>query len=137
MPFNEINWIAVLVSAFVGYAIGAVWYMSLSNPWMAAAGLTKDMIKGKNDKQNPMPFIIAAIANIVMAMMLFGILVHVGDPTPIRGIISAVFIWIGFVLTTLSVNNAYQMKPLRLTLIDGGHWLVNLVAQGAILGWFG
>jgi len=137
MPLDEVNWIAVLLSALAGYAIGAVWYMALANPWMKAAGLTPETIKGADGKQNPLPFIIAALANIVMATMLFGILVHVGDPTPRRGMMSAIFIWIGFVATTLAVNYAYQKKPLRLTLIDGGHWLVNLAAQGAILGWFG
>ena len=137
MKLLEVDWIAVLIAAAAGYAIGAAWYMTLSKPWMAAAGLTEEMINGKTGKPSPLPFVIAAIANIVMAMMLFGILDHVGDPTPWRGMLSAFFIWIGFVATTLSVNHAYQMKPLRLTLIDGGHWLLNLLAQGAILGWFG
>lgn len=137
MKLLEVDWIAVLIAAAAGYAIGAAWYMTLSKPWMAAAGLTEEMINGESGKPSPMPFVIAAIANIVMAMMLFGILEHVGDPTPWRGMLSALFIWIGFVATTLSVNHAYQLKPLRLTLIDGGHWLFNLLAQGAILGWFG
>lgn len=137
MPFDEVNWIAVLMSALAGYAIGAIWYMTLAKSWMAAAGLSEEQIKGPNGKPTPLPFIIAALANIVMAIMLFGILVHVGDPTPWRGLLSATLIWTGFVITTMSVNYAYQMKPVRLTLIDGGHWLVNLMAQGAILGWFG
>ncbi|TLP47060.1 MULTISPECIES: DUF1761 domain-containing protein [Cohaesibacter] len=137
MPLDEVNWIAVLLSALAGYAIGAIWYMLLAKPWMTAAGLTPETIKGADGKQSPLPFIIAALANIVIATMLFGILVHVGDPTPRRGMMSAIFIWIGFVATTLTVNYAYQKKPFRLTLIDGGHWLVNLAAQGAILGWFG
>ena len=137
MPFDEVNWIAVFVAAFAGYAIGAIWYMTLAKPWMAAAGLTEERIKGENGKQSPIPFVIAALANIVMATMLFGILDHVGEPTLWRGFVSALFIWIGFVATTLSVNYAYQMKPFRLTLIDAGHWLVNLLVQGMILGWFG
>lgn len=137
MPLNEVNWIAVLLSALAGYAIGAIWYMALANQWMEAAGLTPKSLRGVDGKRSPVPFIIAALANLVMATMLFGILVHVGDPTPRRGVMSAIFIWIGFVATTLSVNYAYQKKPLRLSLMDGGHWLVNLAAQGAILGWFG
>lgn len=137
MPFDEVNWIAVFIAAFVGYAIGAAWYMTLSKPWMKAAGLTEEVMKTESKLAYAAPFIIAFVANIVMATMLFGILVHVGDPTPWRGMLSALFIWIGFVMTTVSVNYAFQMKPARLSLIDGGHWLFNLLAQGAILGWFG
>ena len=134
---SEINWIAVVLSAIAGYAIGAVYYMTLAKPWMAAAGLTEAMIKGDRGKPNPLPFVIAGLANLVMAAMLFGILVHVGDPTIWRGMVSAFFIWAGFVITTMSVNYAYQLKPARLILIDGTHWLINLLVQGAILGWFG
>lgn len=137
MPLDEVNWIAVLVSAFFGYAIGAAWYMTLAKPWMKAAGLTEEVIRTKSKLAYAMPFIIAILANIVIATMLFGILVHVGDPTSWRGMLSALFIWIGFVMTTVSVNYAFQMKPPRLSIIDGGHWLLNLLAQGTILGWFG
>lgn len=137
MPLNEVNWLAAIISALVGYGLGAVWYMSLAKPWMAAVGLTEADIKGKDGKQNPMPFVIAAIANLVMAALLYGILVHVGDFSVRRGLMSGLMIWIGFVATTQAVNYAYQMRPFRLWAIDSGYWLINLMAQGAILGWFG
>lgn len=137
MTVHEVNWIAALAAALAGFAIGAIYYTALGKQWMAAAGLTEEKIKGPSGKPSPLPFVIAAIANIMIATMLFGILVHVGDPNIGRGLLSALFIWIGFVATTMSVNYAYQMKPFRLTLIDAGHWLLNLLAQGAILGWFG
>ncbi|WP_319531561.1 DUF1761 domain-containing protein [uncultured Cohaesibacter sp.] len=128
---------AALAAALAGFAVGAIWYMALGKQWMRAAGLTEQDIKGESGRPSTTPFIIAAIANLVMATMLFGILVHVGDPTVRRGMLSGLFIWIGFVATTCSVNYAYQKKPFRLTLIDAGHWLVNLMVQGAILGAFG
>ena len=130
MPLGEVNWFAALAAAIAGFAIGAIWYMALGRLWMSAAGL-EDL------KPKPMPFIIAALANLIMATMLFGILVHVGDPTPRRGMMSGLFLWIGFVATTISVNYAYLRKSPRLTLIDAGHWLLVLMAQGAILGQFG
>ncbi|SNY90545.1 Protein of unknown function [Cohaesibacter sp. ES.047] len=137
MPLGEVNWMAALIAALAGFAVGVIWYMALGKQWMAAAGLTEADVKGSSGKPKATPFIIAAIANIVMAAMLFGILVHVGDPTVRRGLMSGLFIWIGFVATTSSVNYAYQQKPFRLTLVDTGHWLVNLMVQGAILGAFG
>lgn len=136
MPLGEVNWIAALLAAVAGYAIGAIWYTALSQTWMKAAGLTKERIHGDRGRPSLTPFVVAAIANIVIATMLYGILVHVGDPTPRRGMMSGLFIWIGFVITTLSVNYSYLMRSKRLIAIDGVHWLMNLMAQGAILGWF-
>jgi hypothetical protein len=52
------------------------------------------------------------------------------------GLVSGFFLWLGFVITTMAVNHAFQGERRRLTLIDGGHWLGVLLIQGAILGWW-
>ena len=39
------------------------------------------------------------------------------------GLISAVVLWVGFVLTTMTVNNAFTMRKPTLTVIDSLHWL--------------
>jgi hypothetical protein len=73
--------------------------------------------------------------------MLAGVILHLakaGQPATVRnGMISAGFIWAGFVMTSLIVNHAFQGAKRALTLIDGGHWLGVLLIQGAILGWMG
>ena len=141
MVFAGINYVAVLAAAICGFLTGAVWYGALGKHWMAAAGLTEADIKGPDGtgKPSPLPFVLAGIGNLVMAFMLAGIIGHLGDATVTvrNGIISGCFIWLGFVITTLSVNYAYQMRPPKLTLIDGGHWLAVLVIQGAVLGLIG
>ena len=84
--------------------------------------------------------IAAVVANFVMAAILSGIVTHVvdgGDWTIRTGIISGILVWVGFVITTQSVNYAFQGKKISLTIIDGGHWLLVLVVQGAILGYMG
>jgi hypothetical protein len=52
-------------------------------------------------------------------------------------VVSGVLVWLGFVVTTISVNNAFQRRSLTLTVIDSGGWLAVLVVQGIILGVFG
>ena len=47
-----------------------------------------------------------------------------------NGMISALFIWAGFVMTSLIVNHQFQMQKRALTLIDGGHWLGRLPDSG-------
>ena len=81
------------------------------------------------------------VAQLVMAWMLAGILLHLargGLPATLwNGVISGAFIWLGFVITTMVVNYAFHGARHALTLIDGGHWLGVLLIQGAILGWWG
>ena len=48
--------------------------------------------------------------------------------------IAAFFLWFGFVITTLAVNNIFGMRRHLLILIDGAHWLVAMLLMGAIIG---
>ena len=74
-----------------------------------------------------------------MAWVLAGTLGHLGpgQVTLKNGIISALFLWLGFVVTTVFVNNAYPGRKYALSVIDGIHWLGVLVIQGAIIGGMG
>ena len=83
------------------------------------------------------PMIVSLIAELLMALMLAGIIGHLGDPNLTTGLVSGVLVWLGFVVTTISVNNAFQRRSLTLTVIDAGGWLAVLVVQGLVLGLFG
>ena len=74
-----------------------------------------------------------------MAWVLAGLIGHLGpgQVTIKNGIVSGAFIWFGFVMTTMLVNNSFGRRDWRLLLIDGGHWLMVLVVIGAIVGAFG
>ena len=140
MSFAGINYLAVFVAAIAGFMVGGVWYGVLfSERWMKAAGITKEDCSPDGSKHGPSgPFIIAGFADLLMAWMLAGIIAHAsGEVSIVKGLLAAVFVWLGFVVTTNAVNNAFQMKPLALTIIDAGHWLFVLLVMGGIIGAFG
>ena len=131
----QINYLAVGVAAIAGFLLGWGWYSAFGNLWMAGLGKSKEDCKDK--KPSPLPFIIVAIACLVMAYMLAGLMGHLANVTVRGGLISALFVWIGFVLTTVASNHAFEgIKPI-VTAIDAGHWLAVLLLMGAIIGAFG
>jgi hypothetical protein len=132
MTFSGINYLAILVAAVAGFAWGAVFYMTLSKQWLAAVGRTEP-------NKSPTPFIITFIALLVMGWVLAGTLGHLGagQVTVKNGIVSGAFIWLGFVLTTVFVNNAYPGRKYMLSVIDSLHWLGVLVIQGVVIGVMG
>lgn len=136
MAFAGANYLAVVVAALAGFGVGAIWYTVLGNAWLDALGKTCEETKA-GGAPKAMPFIIALVANFVMAIMLSGLMGHLGDVTIRGGLISGLFIWIGFVITTMGVNHAFSGAKPKLTAIDGGHWLAVLLVMGAILGAFG
>jgi hypothetical protein len=136
MTFASITYWAVLVSAIASFLFGGLWYGIFSDTWMRAANLQESDIKG-GAARNAVPFIVAFVAQLVMAFVLAGTMAHMGAVTARSGVFTGAYIWLGFVMTSLVVNHAFQRARPLLTLIDGGHWLGVLLIQGAIIGAIG
>jgi hypothetical protein len=137
MAFAGINYLAVIVAAIVGFLFGGVWYGFLSRQWLAALGKTEEDLKRAGPVVVSM--MIAAVALLVMAYVLAGVIGHLGpgQVTARNGLLSAFFVWLGFVATTLLVKDSFQGANRLLTAIDAGHWLGVLLIQGAVIGWMG
>jgi Protein of unknown function (DUF1761) len=136
MTFAGINYLAVVIAAVVGFVFGGIYYHVLADAWMKALGVTK---KSMSKKASHTPLVITIIAELIMAWVLAGLVGHLGpgQVTVQNGIVSGAFVWLGFVATTLVVNNAFGMRKPKLSVIDAAHWLVVLLIMGAIIGAFG
>ena len=140
MTFSTVSYLAIVIAAVVAWLASAAWYMSLSRHYVAALGKTpQQMAEDRNKPGAFLPFVYAFVANIIIAWMLAGLLAHLGagQVTLRNGIISAVFLWFGFVLTTMTVNYSFSGRDRRLLLIDLGNWLLVLLVIGAVIGAIG
>ncbi|HEX5518520.1 MAG TPA: DUF1761 domain-containing protein [Pseudolabrys sp.] len=118
-----------------------IYYTGLGKWWMAAQGKTLEQCKaeqaGKSAVAMAAPFVLVFLAEIIMAWVLYGILVHLNMFTVRAGLISGALCWLGFVVTTIASNNAFSNPKAMLTVIDSVAWLGALLIIGAILGGFG
>ncbi|MGI8725589.1 MAG: DUF1761 domain-containing protein [Methyloceanibacter sp.] len=132
MQVVPINYLAVVVAAVAGFGVGWVWYAVFGKAWQEGLG-------GKRDdmKPTPMPFIISGVSCLLMAWMLAGLISHLNQVSVQGGVISAFFVWVGFVLTTVGVNQVFQGVRPVVTAIDVGHWFAVLLLMGALIGAFG
>src|SRR3954466_8791122 len=142
MTFAGISYLAILIAAIAGWLVGAVYYMALGKQWVAAQGSSMEAFKARQAAPQGtsaawLPFALAFVANLAMAWVLAGMVGHLGAVTIRSAVISALFAWGGFVLTTSVVNNAFSGRRYALTAIDAGHWLVVLVLMGVVIGWIG
>jgi hypothetical protein len=138
MGFANVNFISILVAAAGAWIFGGIYYTALSKPWLAAQGKTLEECKaeqaGKSGAAKAVPFILVFIGEVIMAWVLYGILVHLNMFTVRAGVISGAFCWFGFVLTTITANNAFTNRRPMLTVIDSAAWLGAMLIMGAILG---
>jgi len=141
MAFLTVNWLSIVAAAVMAWIFGAVYYGILGSAWLAAQDKTMAACKQEQAAKSALakaaPFILSFVAELVMAWALYGILMHMGLFTLRAGIIAGMLCWLGFVLTTIAVNNAFSGRKPMLTVIDAGHWLGVLAIIGAVLGWIG
>ena len=139
MAFAGISYAAILGAGLAAWLFGAAYYMALSRPWMAAAGLS-GMIDGAGaQRPRPVSLILSLVGELVMALVLAGSVSHLGpgQVTVKNAVISALILWAGFIVTTTTIAHSYQRKPWMLTLIDNGHWLGVMLIMGLVIGGFG
>lgn len=128
--------VAVLVAALAGFATGAVWYMSLAKPWMQAAGFPLDENGKPQGNGSKLPFLISAIAMILVAGMMRHIFAMAGIDGAAKSMVAGLGIGAFFITPWVAMNYAYAMRPARLTLIDGGYSVLGAGVIGLVLGLF-
>jgi hypothetical protein len=135
----ELNYLGILAAAIAAWVAGSIWYGVLSKPWIAALGWTQADVTGPDGKRRMpiVPMITSFIAELIMATGLAGLMEHLGGLQLEIGVVTGAACWLAFVITTQAVNNGFQKRSVALTIIDGGHWLVVLVLEGAVLGFMG
>jgi hypothetical protein len=136
MTFTGINYLAVVIAAAAAFVFSGIYYRVVGDAWMKAIGFNKKSMANKSMRT---PLLIAAIADLIMAWVLAGLIAHLGpgQVTVQNGIVSGAFVWLGFVAPTIAVNYAFGMRKPMLSVIDTAHWLAVLAIMGAIIGAFG
>ena len=130
------EYVNVLAAAAGSWVFGAVWYMSLAKPWVAAAGLKVDANGRPEGGGSPLPFMLSALAMILVAGMMRHIFAEAQITTLVKGTLSGLGIGLFFIAPWTMINNAYAMRPFKLTLIDGGYATFGSAIIGAILTLF-
>ena len=134
MTFSGVNMLAIVLAAAASFVFGGAWYSGLGPRWQRALGRGEVDFKDRNMVQ---AMIITVICQLVMAWVLAGLIGHIGAVTLTNGLITAAFIWLGFIVAPHIVNHTFQGQSPMLTVIDAGHWLGVLLLQGAIIGAMG
>ena len=136
MTGGQMGIVAVLVAALAGFAMGAVWYMALSKPWMKAAGIPTDVHGKPQGSASPIPFAISGLAMILVAGMMRHIFEMAAIVGPMEGLVSGLGIGAFFITPWVAMNYGYANRPKALTLLDGGYSILGPGVIGLVLGLF-
>ena len=134
IPIVDVNYLAVLVAAVVGFLIGAIWYSVLfGKAWTRLSGFTQaDMEKAKK-KGMAKSYLAMFIATIVMAYVLAHVVAFAQAATFADALMAGFWTWLGFIATVLLGTVLWEGKPVKLYLINVSHYLVVLLVMASIL----
>ncbi|CAN1562351.1 Protein of unknown function DUF1761 [Paracoccaceae bacterium] len=120
----------VIVAGFAAFAFGAVWYMSMSKPWMAAAEIKKGPDGKPANNGGMMPFVIGLLGMILAAGMMRHIFGMTAIDTIGKGVTSGLGIGAFSVMPWVAMNYAFGQRKPMLTVIDG----INVIVGCGIIG---
>jgi hypothetical protein len=126
----EINYLAVLVAALIGFGLGGPWYNFFAKPWMAAVGKTEAELKSGNQIS---AYAGAAVASLMVAYALALFIGFTQANTVVQGILVGLWAWVGFVAAPNLPTYLFSRWPRELYFINNGYHLVSLVVMAAIL----
>ncbi len=129
------GFLSVLAAAAAAFVFGGAWYGTLGKPWMKAAGITQEQVYGGAMK-SPGPFIISFIMLILVAGMMRHGLSMAGISSVGKSALAGFGIGAFMATPWIVTNHAYGMKPITLTLIDGGYATIGCTVIGLVLGLF-
>ena len=126
----------VIVAALAAFAFGAVWYMSMSKVWIAAAEIPVDANGRPQGNGSPMPFVVGLIAMVIVAGMMRHVFVMSGLTSIGEGVMGGAGIGAFLITPWVAMNYAFGMRKPTLTLIDGVNSVVGCTIMGVVLNLF-
>ena len=127
---HQMNWIAVLVTGAIGFAIGGLWYSKLlfAGAWMKEVGITE-----ADAKKVSVPMLMGSA--FALTLLIAYCIARLGLRwSGWEGGLKVGLLVGTAVAASTGINCLFEMRSLRLALINGGHELATCAVMGAVLG---
>jgi hypothetical protein len=128
----SVNYLAVLLSSIVAFAIGAVWYSPalFFKPWAASLGKTEEELK---KGASPLSYVITFLAWFVAVYVLARIFWFFGVDNIGTGLRVTFLCWLGFGAAPSLIHILFEGKKYLLWIINWGYILVGLAVSSLLL----
>ena len=133
MRKQSVNLWAVLVCVVIGQIIPALWYNFFSEQWIALNGFNKQQLEAAT---SPVPYLASIVSTSFMAYSVAWVFTKIPIKSGFTGFLVGLLFGIVFILFETIVKDMFAMRPLELSLINGGVSIVVYSITGFILGFW-
>jgi hypothetical protein len=134
----SVNYLAVFVAMLSSMVVGTIWYARpvFGNLWIKLAKV--DMTKQTSAVG---PILATAVVSLITAYVL----AHVsylsnqffGNSFLQDALSTAFWMWLGFTAARFITHDAFEGRPVKLTMLNCAHELVTIMLMGLVIGLMG
>lgn len=134
----QVNYLAVVLAMLSSMVVGSIWYAMgvFGKTWSRLAKV--DMSKNRSVAK-------PIIATIVVSLITAFVLAHVaylanqffGNSFLQDSLMTAFWLWLGFTAARMVTHDAFEGRPVKLTVINLGNEFVTIMLMGLIIGLIG
>ena len=127
---GPINWLGIVVATLAFFAVGAIWYSALfAKAWQREVGLsTEQLTHGRNMM---LTFGTCLLLEFVVVLMLGHLFARLQPSDHVKMMMATGFA-LAIMAPAIGISYLYLRKPLKLFLIDAGHFIAGMAALGGV-----
>jgi hypothetical protein len=133
MPTVRHNFAAIAVATLLYFFLGAAWFTTFMNPWLAGIGRTMAELKASGVPPW-LGYVVALVMAAILATAISWVIQATGPQTAARGAKLAAALWLGFVFTTWATEYAFEARGIPILAINTGYPLVGMLIMGLVVG---
>src|SRR6202162_4904768 len=128
------NYWAVIVAAVVAFVRGGLWYSPLlfGKAWVKLRGM--DSAQAAGTQMRPPEILAEFMRGLIVAVVLAGLVVHLGVVNWVGAIYLGLAVWIGCQATSIEGSVIHEHYPVKLYAIHTGDALTKTLVMAVILG---
>jgi len=135
----EVNYIAVVLALLSSLVVGSIWYAKpvFGTMWMKMVGMTDAKASKGSGKAIAITLVVSFVTAYVLAHMAYLSNAYFGNSFMQDSLTTAFLVWLGFTAARFATHDAFEQRPLKLTVLSVGNEFVTIMVMGAIIGAFG
>lgn len=130
-----INFLAVIAATLSSMVVGSIWYTPkvFGNYWMRTAKVTPG-----GSKSAVLPILVTLLVSFITAWVLSGAIYlsfnFYGGSFLVNGLLTGLILWAGLTAARFITHDAFERRPVGLTVLNCAHEFVTIMVMALILG---
>lgn len=132
----QVNYLAVVLAMVSSMVVGMIWYAKpvFGTKWAKLVNLDDKKMQKGAAKAIGITVVVSLVTAYVLAHVAFLSHNFFGNSFLVDSIMTAFWLWAGLTAARFITHDAFEQRPMELTLMNITHELVTLLTMGLVIG---